>query len=137
MYYRWLVGNTLAHLPHSATSTSHAQGTQQQHHAGQGGDGSDRPQGEGSTPGGAGQGDQEGQGQQGQQGQEGEAAEGEEAAEARARVAAVLEREVCRLQEDHLAADPDARRPLLMLARIKEAQVGGVTAGRRAGVGSG
>lgn len=27
-------------------------------------------------------------------------------------------------QEDHLAADPDAKWPLLTLARLKEAQVG-------------
>lgn len=74
--------------------------------------------------------------QEGQE-QEGEAVESEDAAEARARVAAVLEREVSRLQEDHLAADPDARRPLLMLARIKEAQVRGVTAGWWLGVISG
>lgn len=45
--------------------------------------------------------------------------------EARARVAAVLEREAARLQEDHLAAEPDAKRPLLALARLREAQVGG------------
>lgn len=34
----------------------------------------------------------------------------------------VLAREMGRLQEDHLAAEPDARWPLLTLARLKEAQ---------------
>jgi geranylgeranyl transferase type-2 subunit alpha len=34
----------------------------------------------------------------------------------------VLQREVARFESDHLAAEPDARWPLLMVARIKEAQ---------------
>ncbi|KAI8473190.1 MAG: hypothetical protein J3K34DRAFT_519200 [Monoraphidium minutum] len=34
----------------------------------------------------------------------------------------VLQREVARFEGDHLAAEPDARWPLLMVARIKEAQ---------------
>lgn len=35
----------------------------------------------------------------------------------------VLAREVDRLRTDHLSADPDARWPLLTLARLREAQV--------------
>ena len=35
----------------------------------------------------------------------------------------ILQREVGRLQEDHLAALPDAKWPLLTVARLKEAQV--------------
>ncbi len=35
----------------------------------------------------------------------------------------VLAREVARLENDHLAAEPDAKWPLLTLARLKEAQV--------------
>jgi hypothetical protein len=34
----------------------------------------------------------------------------------------VLQREVARFEGDHLAAEPDARWPLLMVARLKEAQ---------------
>ncbi len=58
--------------------------------------------------------------------------------EARARVAAVLEREAARLQEDHLAAEPDAKRPLLALARLREAQViGGAWGAETLGCGKG
>ena len=35
----------------------------------------------------------------------------------------VLERELSRLEDDHLAALPDAKWPLLTVARLKEAQV--------------
>lgn len=66
MYYRWLVGNSLAHL-------EGARGT------------ADEPQ-------------------------------------ARDILQAVLCREVARLQEDHLSAEPDAKWPLLTVARLKEAQ---------------
>jgi hypothetical protein len=34
----------------------------------------------------------------------------------------VLQREVARFEADHLEAEPDARWPLLMVARLKEAQ---------------
>lgn len=37
--------------------------------------------------------------------------------------AQVLAREVGRMREDHLAEEPDARWPLLTLARLLEAQV--------------
>jgi geranylgeranyl transferase type-2 subunit alpha len=45
----------------------------------------------------------------------------------------VLSREVERLEVDHLSADPDAKWPLLTLARLKEAQARlGLTGGRPA-----
>mmetsp|Transcript_19954 Transcript_19954/g.55579 ORF Transcript_19954/g.55579 Transcript_19954/m.55579 type:complete len:385 (-) Transcript_19954:202-1356(-) len=66
MYYRWLVGNSLAHL-------EQAKGTEAE-------------------------------------------------AQARAILEAVLARETQRLRVDHLAADPDAKWPLLTLARLREAQ---------------
>uniref|UniRef100_A0A383VPP4 Geranylgeranyl transferase type-2 subunit alpha n=1 Tax=Tetradesmus obliquus TaxID=3088 RepID=A0A383VPP4_TETOB len=79
IYYRWLLGNSLAHL-------SQAQQQQQQ----QGG-------------------------QQQQQGGE------QQLEEARVVLGEVLAREVSRFAE-HLAVDPDAKWPLLMTARLKEAQ---------------
>ncbi|GLC34312.1 hypothetical protein PLESTB_000743300 [Pleodorina starrii] len=83
MYYRWLVGNTLAHL-----------GNQHQ--------------------------PAEAEAAKAQADTSADAAA--EAEAVRGRVAAVLEREACRLLEDHLAADPDAKWPLLTLARLREAQ---------------
>lgn len=99
-YYRWLVGNTLACLPRP------------RHKGGSDGQCAE----EAGPPGGGG----EGGGGSGRC--DAGAPEGEEDVAARAQVAAVLEREVARLQEDHLAADPDAKWPLLTLARLKEAQ---------------
>ncbi|KAG2442245.1 hypothetical protein HYH02_009729 [Chlamydomonas schloesseri] len=113
-YYRWLVGNTLAHLgpaaaasaaaSASAASASGAPATS----GGAGADADPAP-----APGAAGA-------ERG--GEAGHLEHGEVEEEARARVAAVLEREAARLQEDHLAAEPDAKRPLLALARLREAQ---------------
>ncbi|KAL6744889.1 hypothetical protein V8C86DRAFT_2447025, partial [Haematococcus lacustris] len=67
MYYRWLVGNSLAHTEPAGRSSEEVEG-------------------------------------------------------ARAAVEAVLCREVERMEVDHVAADPDAKWPLLTLARLKEAQ---------------
>jgi hypothetical protein len=101
VYYRWLVGSTLAHLGDAAavadplsdiapasTSSTPADATA-----------SARPRG-GAV-----------------------ACDDGEREAARAVVAAVLEREAGRLQADHLAAEPDAKWPLLTLARLREAQV--------------
>ena len=41
----------------------------------------------------------------------------------------VLAREVDRLEQDHLAALPDSKWPLLTVARLKEAQVGRLVGG--------
>ncbi|PNW81017.1 hypothetical protein CHLRE_07g339350v5 [Chlamydomonas reinhardtii] len=109
-YYRWLVGNTLAHLgPAAATAAAAAAAGSLEAASGAGADAAAS-----GAPGTGGEASREGR-----EGQEGQAEVDEEA---RARVAAVLEREAARLQEDHLAAEPDAKRPLLALARLREAQ---------------
>ncbi|KAG2496268.1 hypothetical protein HYH03_005501 [Edaphochlamys debaryana] len=107
MYYRWLVGNTLAHLQPPAAAAA-----------------AERPAGS-SDSAGAGEASGSGPGE-GQPGAGAAAAgaegEGDAQAEARLLVGAVLEREAARMRSDHLAADPDAKWPLLTLARLREAQ---------------
>ncbi|KAG2434746.1 hypothetical protein HXX76_007634 [Chlamydomonas incerta] len=113
-YYRWLVGNTLAHLgPAAAAAAAAAAASASASSETAGGEAAGAAA---SAPAaeGAGRGDPAGQ--------EGREGQGEADEEARARVAAVLEREAARLQDDHLAAEPDAKRPLLALARLREAQ---------------
>ncbi|GFR50411.1 hypothetical protein Agub_g12628, partial [Astrephomene gubernaculifera] len=149
MYYRWLVGNTLAHLggqqaaeatnscatETTTTATTSSSGGQNQPTAAPeaaaedsrssasaaaahkaptnaaGTDAADAAAADSSAS-------------QRPTGHEAsEAAAAAAAAEAnRAIVAAVLDREARRLQEEHLAAEPDARWPLLTLARLREAQ---------------
>ncbi|KXZ54759.1 hypothetical protein GPECTOR_4g829 [Gonium pectorale] len=137
VYYRWLIGNTLAHLGPEAAAVGAA---------GAGAEGPGRGEGppaayansEGaagvtgpaagpraappaSADAGASAAGREGDGTDGDDdGGGGEAAAEREAS--RALVAAVLEREAGRLLADHLAAEPDAKWPLLTLARLREAQ---------------
>lgn len=74
MYYRWLVGNSLAHVEAAGAGLHDP------------------------------------------------AARAEAVQAARRVLEVVLAREVARLEADHLAAEPDAKWPLLTLARLKEAQ---------------
>lgn len=135
MYYRWLVGNTLAHL-----GEHQGQGQGRQSHGAVSGE----PRTDSAAPDSAESTACRGEGlseklETGPPGMseaaaatspeltESTTAAAEMTAEseaARGVVAAVLARESSRLLEAHLAEEPDAKWPLLTLARLREAQVG-------------
>lgn len=132
MYYRWLLGNSLAHVmppsskggtpsPDASACASATAGAPSTDAGGEAGSCSQRGGGAAPLvqPDGSLLGDRDAGGST--SGHEGSVGE-ERGAEARAVLRDVLAREVARFECDHLSSDPDAKWPLLMLARLKEAQ---------------
>eukprot|EP00879_Flechtneria_rotunda_P017718 GHRR01018574.1.p1 GENE.GHRR01018574.1~~GHRR01018574.1.p1 ORF type:complete len:440 (+),score=158.00 GHRR01018574.1:268-1587(+) len=102
IYYRWLLGNSLAHLQQAQETAQQQQGKAQP-----------EPQ----------QGTQRlGLHQQQNAQQQPPLQDSPEIEEAKIVLGEVLAREISKFAE-HLAVDPDAKWPLLMTARLKEAQV--------------